>query len=291
MLKVKAPAKLNLILEIVNKRNDGYHEIRSLIQTINLYDILTFEPSDVISLKTSIPELDLPNNLILQAAELLKKVYNVSAGAKINLKKIIPWSAGLGGGSSNAAATLQGLNKSWRLNVKTEELMQLAAQLGSDVPFFIFGNIASVEGRGEKVTPLTVPLLPQWFVLLVPPFVQMPDKTRKAYSLIRKEHFTSGEICDHAIKDLSNTNILNLDLLFNVFDQVAFEIWPQLKEYWKALEQARAKNIHLAGSGPALFAPVADVNEGNRIRNHLTGLGFMAYTVSSDVYFPISPND
>jgi 4-diphosphocytidyl-2-C-methyl-D-erythritol kinase len=283
MLKIATPAKLNLVLEILGKRKDGYHEIRSLIQTISLEDVLSFEPDDAVSLKSSDPALEIPDNLILRAAELMKKSYSIKTGAKINLEKKIPWSAGLGGGSSDAAATVLALNEIWGLHLGTMDLLNLAAQLGSDVPFFINGNAALVEGRGEKVTRLPSLRSPIWFILLLPSFEPMPDKTKRAYSLINSKHFTHGEFCSRAMKTWSEKNSFNPDLLFNIFDGIAFEIYPRLKLYWDSMEQTGAKNIHLAGSGPVLFAPVGSKIEGDRLCRNLEEQGFTCSTVSAKV--------
>src|SRR4030042_493313 len=155
MLNYLAPAKINLVLEVLGKRDDGYHEIRSLVQTIGLCDVISFELADVISLECSEPTLQTSDNLVIQAAELLRKVSGCQTGVKIKLEKRIPWGAGLGGGSSDAASTLLALKKLWKLELDTSDLIELAARLGSDVALFIHGGAALTEGRGEKVTPLT----------------------------------------------------------------------------------------------------------------------------------------
>jgi 4-diphosphocytidyl-2-C-methyl-D-erythritol kinase len=283
MLKVTAPAKLNLVLEILGKRSDGYHEIRSLIQTISLHDSISFEPADVLSLKCSDPALEIMDNLIIRTTELIKKTYGIKTSAKISLEKKIPWSAGLGGGSSDAAATLLALNEMWDLRLNTIDLLKLASQLGSDVPFFINGKAALVEGRGEKVTPLPILTSTHWFILLIPSFISMPDKTKRAYSLVKNNDFTGGEFCDRAMKTWLNEKPIGPDLLFNVFDRVAFEIYPDLKLCWDSMEQIGAENIHLAGSGPVLFSPVANESEGNRLCQNLGEKGLEAYTVSTKI--------
>jgi 4-diphosphocytidyl-2-C-methyl-D-erythritol kinase len=283
MLKVTAPAKLNLVLEILGKRNDGYHEIRSLIQTIGLCDILSFGQSDVVSLKCSEPALGMPDNLIIRAVELIKKTCDIKTGIEINLEKKIPLSAGLGGGSSDAAVTLLALNKMWDLGLNTAELLKMASQLGSDVPFFINGNTALVEGRGEKVTSLPVLTSTNWFILLIPSFAPIPDKTKRAYSLIKNNHFTNGEFCNVAMKTWLDKKAISPDLLFNVFDRIAFEIYPDLKTYWDSMEQIGAKNVHLAGSGPVLFSTIANESEGNGLCQNLREKGFKSYTVSTTI--------
>ena len=203
MLTSLAPAKINLVLEVMGKRDDGYHEIRSLVQAISLYDVLSFEGAERISLACTEASLQSSDNLVIQAAELLKEISGCDRGVRIGLEKRIPWGVGLGGGSSDAAAALLALNKLWELDLASSDLVGLASILGSDVPFFIHGGAALVEGRGEKVTPL-VASLPSWFVLLLPPLPKMPHKTRELYSRLDDQHFSGGEFTAKAAETILN---------------------------------------------------------------------------------------
>ena len=283
MIKVLAPAKLNLVLEVLGKRNDGYHEIRSLAQAISLCDVISFELGKEISLECTEAVLQTRDNLVIRAAELLKKTCDYREGAKIRLTKQIPWSAGLGGGSSDAAATLLALNKLWKLDLKLSDLLQLAAELGSDIPFFIHKGTALIEGRGDKVTPLPPASSPNWFVLLLPPPPQMTDKTKQAYSRLKGQHFTEGQYTSKALKIWTKTRKIHPSLLFNAFDAIAFDIFPELKVYWMSLKQAGATNIHLAGSGPTLFAPTIDESMCVELCQLLSRQGFTAYAVSTNI--------
>ena len=193
MLKYLAPAKINLVLEVLGRRVDDFHEIRSLVQTISLCDVISFQLADEVSLECSEPSLQTSDNLVIKAAELLREVSGCQKGARIKLEKKIPWGAGLGGGSSDAAATLLALSRLWELKLKTSELVELAARLGSDVPFFIHGGAALIEGRGENVTPLPASA-PRWFVLLNPPLPKMANKTQQLYSRLDSSHFTDGHL-------------------------------------------------------------------------------------------------
>jgi len=283
MIKVLAPAKINLVLEVLGKRNDGYHEIRSIVQTISLCDIISFESDEDILLECSEPALQTRDNLVIRAAELIKKTCNYCYGARIRLDKQIPWSAGLGGGSSDAAATLLSLNKLWKLDLMLPDLLQLAAELGSDIPFFIHKGTALIEGRGEKVTALPPVSSPNWFILLLTPSAQMSDKTKQAYSRLKKQHFSEGQYTDKALKIWAKNRELNPALLFNAFDAIAFDIFPELKVYWESLEKAGAANVHLAGSGPTLFTHVTNEKMGRELCQRLNRQGFTAYTVSSNI--------
>ncbi|GAI41543.1 unnamed protein product, partial [marine sediment metagenome] len=173
MLTVKAPAKVNLTLEVLGKRPDGYHEIRSVIQTINLCDSLRFRLNDKLQFGSDNPDFVVEESLVSRAAALLRQTTGCSKGARIEIGKRIPLASGLGGDSSDAAAILRGLNKLWRLGLSSAELLELAPRLGSDVAFFLYGGMALVEGRGERVTPLP-PLPHRWVVLLMPPVPGMP---------------------------------------------------------------------------------------------------------------------
>lgn len=164
MPRLSAPAKVNLTFEALGRRADGYHEVRTVLHAISLADEIAFAPADELSLAVEPPEegafssaasdLAGDDNLVLRAARLLRREAGVKAGAAIRLRKRIPVAAGLGGGSSDAATTLRGLRRLWRLDLDADALRELAAQLGSDVPFFVTGGAALAEGRGERLTPL-----------------------------------------------------------------------------------------------------------------------------------------
>jgi len=181
-LTLKAPAKINWFLKVLGLRDDGFHEIQSLIQKVTLYDILIFEPAEDLVLTTSQDIASVPpeQNLVYKTAMLLKEKCGVANGAHIHLEKIIPMAAGLGGGSSDAAAALKGLNKLWRLNLSQEKLHDFAGQLGSDVPVFLCSSPAFVEGRGERITPVKTSA--QFDILLVKPAVSV--STAWAYTML-----------------------------------------------------------------------------------------------------------
>ena len=187
-LITRAPAKLNLFLEVLRKRPDGYHDIETVMQTISLYDELTLEAAESeIRLVTDSAEIPRDSeNLVVKAAELLSNHTGRALGATLHLHKNIPVSAGLGGGSSDAAAALVGLNRLWALELGRDVLHDLAAELGSDVPFFLYGGTAVCRGRGERVTPLAdVP--PMTYVVVCPP---LTVSTREVYENLPPPHLT-----------------------------------------------------------------------------------------------------
>jgi 4-diphosphocytidyl-2-C-methyl-D-erythritol kinase len=180
MLTLRAPAKINWFLHVLGKREDGYHDIRSLMQRVTLSDTLSFEESGSLEIITEAP-ISPEENLVLKAARLLQEQTKTQGGARMTLRKEIPLGAGLGGGSSDAAATLKGLAELWDVSPSRQALRELAASLGSDVPFFLEGPAAMVEGRGEKVTP--VALTRSWPLLLVKP--PLPVSAGWAYGNLR----------------------------------------------------------------------------------------------------------
>ena len=255
MLTLEAYAKVNLTLEVLGRRDDGYHDIVSIMQTIDLRDTLTFEPAGGLTLECDVPELESPDNLALKAATLLQESTGCTEGARLTLHKGIPVTAGLGGGSSDAATALIGLNEMWELGLSTEELVALAADLGSDVPFFLHGGTAMASGRGERVRPLP-PADLEWMVVLTPPSAVL-DKTAALYTRLTEANYTKGALTRKLEARIRGGGDVPPQFLFNAFDAVAFDAYPGLKHYWNVFNEVGAREVHLAGSGPSLFAPVS----------------------------------
>jgi 4-diphosphocytidyl-2-C-methyl-D-erythritol kinase len=176
--------------------------------------------------------------------------------------------SGLGGDSSGAAATLRGLNKLWGLGLSPKELLELAPRLGSDVAFFLYGGTALAEGRGEIITPLP-PLGHMWVVLVVPDVPREPGKTQKLYASLKTNHYTDGQITERFITALKAGGEFKPSMLFNTFENVAFDHFPGLKVYKEHIIKLGAPNVHLAGSGPALFTLVEDKVQAERIYENL----------------------
>jgi 4-diphosphocytidyl-2-C-methyl-D-erythritol kinase len=278
MLTVYAPAKINLVLEVLGKHND-YHRISSIVQSIDLCDVLNFQPDEEVCFECNEPSLKL-DNLVTRVATLLKESTKCSLGARIELRKHIPWGVGLGGGSSDAAATLLALNELWGLRLPLSELIHLASKLGSDVPFFIHKGTALVEGKGEKVTPL--PSLPSiCFVLLVPPLPKISDKTKQMYNNLDAAYFTGGQFVQQALSSLRRGKAIAPGLMFNVFEKVAFDFFPGLDKYRKTLEEAGAPGVYLAGSGPCLFTFFSGEEKAGEMLSSLKKHGLECYLASS----------
>jgi len=278
MLTVYAPAKINLVLEVLGKDND-YHRITSIVQSIDLCDVLNFQPDEVIGFECDEPSLK-RDNLVIQAADLLKESTKCSLGARIELHKRIPWSMGLGGGSSDAAATLLALNELWGLGLPLSELVRLASKLGSDVPFFIHKGTALVEGKGEKVTPL--PSLPSTnFVLLVPPVPKISGKTKQMYSRLDANCYTEGQFVQTTLSSLRQGKAIDSSFMFNVFEKIAFDFFIGLGKYRKTLEEAGAPGVYLTGSGPCLFTFFSEAKEAGELFSRLKKQGLECHLTFS----------
>lgn len=277
MLSVCAPAKMNLVLEVLGKRGD-YHRISSIVQSLDLCDDLDFELADEVCFTCDQPNLQ-HDNLVTRAARLLKDSTGCSLGAHIELLKRIPWGSGLGGGSSDAAATLLALNQLWAVGLPFSELVRLAARLGSDVPFFMYGGTALVEGRGEEVTPLP-PLSPTWFVLLVPRLPRTEEKTKQMYGRLDAADFTDGRYVQQVLSFLRQGRMIDPGLMFNVFEPVAFDFWSELGRYRDVMRQSGATAVHLAGSGPCLFASCSTEAEAHEVCSELRNQGMECYLTS-----------
>jgi 4-diphosphocytidyl-2-C-methyl-D-erythritol kinase len=241
--------------------------------------VLNFELDKEIHFDCDEPSLR-HDNLVTRAASLLKESTKCDLGARIRLRKSIPWGVGLGGGSSDAAATLLALNELWGLGLPLSELLRLASKLGSDVPFFIRKGTALVERKGEKVTPL--PSLPSTsFVLLVPPLPKVQGKTKRMYSNLRVADFTEGRFVKAALSSLRQGKRLEPDVMFNVFETAAFDFFPRLDKYREILKEAGAPRVYLAGSGPCLFSLFAEAKEAGEVFSRLKKQGLECYLAFS----------
>jgi 4-diphosphocytidyl-2-C-methyl-D-erythritol kinase len=268
MLTVTAPAKLNLTLEILKKREDGYHEIRSLIQTLNLYDSLRFSLSPRMEFKCNLPGWNADMSLVTKAADLIKTEAGANHFALIEINKHIPLSSGLGGDSSDAVATLRGLNLLWKLNLSLPQLIKMAEKLGSDTSLFLYGGTLFAEGRGEKISPAPA-LRNVSAVILFPPIPEVKNKTQQLYSQIRARHYTTGKFTDDFMAKLKNSDNTALSGFYNVFDEVGLDFFRGLRDYKRRFQEAGASEVHLAGSGPTLFCILKDPVTANNIYDRL----------------------
>lgn len=248
-MRIRSFAKINLGLEVEKKRPDGYHEIRTLFQAINLSDSLELEEEPSGEIRLCGDDRAVPwdeKNLIFKAALLLRDSYQVSRGVSIRVAKSIPPGRGLGGGSSNAAVTLLALNMLWGLKLSHTELLSLAARLGADVPFFLEGGLCLGEGRGDILTPL--PDLPSLCgVLVLPPLV---ISTAEIYARLR---LTSRRRGSKIRRFLTRGKIGLIDRLENTLEEPVFSLHPRLREYKDFFLAREAVLSLMSGSGSAIY--------------------------------------
>jgi len=248
----KSYAKINLVLEILRKLDNDFHEISSIIQTIDLYDTIIFKKSSNITLNCNIKSLENENNLIIKTIKLLQKKYNYPGGIAITLDKKIPISSGLGGGSSNAATTLLTLKKLWALPISEKELLKIALDIGSDVPYFIHGGTALVKGRGEKIEKLP-PIQPNLKILIFLPETYTHNKTESMYKFITKTFFTKEEHIKKLVQQIKLKMPIDSTLCHNVFENILLSANPKIPNQFKFIQSSIDKNVHLTGAGMAMF--------------------------------------
>ncbi|HLC65793.1 MAG TPA: 4-(cytidine 5'-diphospho)-2-C-methyl-D-erythritol kinase [Candidatus Nanoarchaeia archaeon] len=245
MIKLKSYAKINLTLHVGSRLENGYHPISSVMQQIDLSDDIIVEklPEDTIEINCS-ANIPTKQNLCYKAAKLMKDRYGIRDGVKISIEKRIPIGAGLGGGSSNAAATIIAIDNLFGLQLEKKELISIAREIGSDVPFFIIGVAALVEGTGENVTPLELPRLN--IVLVYPEF---EVSTKLAYGLWDKKGCSSKTINPN---DLTDARTIAASLA-NDLQPVIFDTYEGLQDIRDELVKFGALNACLSGSGPSIY--------------------------------------
>jgi 4-diphosphocytidyl-2-C-methyl-D-erythritol kinase len=273
-LRVRAPAKLNLTLEVVGRRADGFHEIRSVVQTIDLCDTLEAEPAPGLALSAPDGLGPIAENLALRAAVYLREVTGMSGAAHLFLSKRVPVGAGLGGGSSDAAAALRLLARLWRLRRFSASMVGLAASLGSDVPYFLAGGTALLSGRGEQVERLP-PLRSGHFVLVVPRWSE-PRKTARVYAALTGLDYGGRATTELACAQRAGRPITRA-LFTNGLEPAAQRIFPGLADFHQRLEAATGAAFTLSGSGPTLFHLSTSRAEAAEIADLAQALGAAVY--------------
>ena len=280
MVAFIAPAKINLTLEVLRKRPDGYHEIRSVLQTIDLCDTLYIESGRGVSFQCDMQGWSAEKSLASKAVALLKDVTGGNRGAEIKINKRIPLISGLGGDSSDAAALLRGLNESWDLKLPEEKLAELAARLGSDVGFFLRGGTALARGKGEIIASLPT-ISPMWLVLVVPDVPVETGKTGRMYSNLKPCHFTGGDITQNVVVALNAGKKFLPSMLFNTFENIAFEDFNVRRLYIDPLMKMGALHVHLAGSGPTIFTMFPEKARAEEMYNKCKNQGMKAYLAAT----------
>ena len=252
-MRLRALAKINLGLDILGKREDGYHEVRMIMQTIQMYDVLDMKrvKKPGISLFVNYPYI--PNderNLVYKAAKLLMDEFQIREGVEIRLEKFIPVAAGMAGGSSDAAAALVGINRLFKLGLSERDLMERAVNIGADVPYCVMRGTALAEGIGEKLTRITQ--VPECFVLIGKPGVNVSTKT--AYESLQLDKLSYRPDIDGMIEDIERGDLLAMtEKMGNVFEPGITEKYPVIGEIRKLMEEHGALKAMMSGSGPTVF--------------------------------------
>jgi len=278
MLYVKAPAKINLTLDVLYKRPDNYHEVEMVMTTVDLADRICLESREDGVIEIISTDNFVPNdhrNFAYQAARLVKDTYGIGQGVSITIEKEIPIAAGLAGGSSDAAATLKGLNELWNLGLSIDELAELGAKIGSDVSFCVYGGTALATGRGEKIQELSAP--PNCWVVLAKPKIGV--STAEVYGGLKVEgleHPNTKQMM-HAIE--TEDYELLCKSLGNVLETVTFKLHPEVVMLKEQMKRFGADATLMSGSGPTVFGLVDSEARVSRIYNGLRGFCEEVYAV------------
>ncbi|WNS80815.1 4-(cytidine 5'-diphospho)-2-C-methyl-D-erythritol kinase [Domibacillus sp. DTU_2020_1001157_1_SI_ALB_TIR_016] len=277
-LMIKAPAKINLTLDVLHKRPDGYHEVEMIMTTVDLADRLELESLNkneirIISHNRFVP--DDSRNLAYQAARLLKDRYGIKKGVSIQIDKIIPVAAGLAGGSSDAAAALKGLNQLWGLGLSLDELAEIGAEIGSDVSFCVYGGTALATGRGEKIEHLPAP--PNcWVVLAKPTIGVSTGEVYKNLKLDRMKRPDTRAMID-AIKESNYEKMCRN--MGNVLESVTLHAHPEVALIKEQMIRFGADAVLMSGSGPTVFGLIRHDSRMHRVYNCLRGFCDQVYAV------------
>lgn len=266
---IRARAKVNLGLEVLGRRPDGYHELRSLLWAIELADWVTLEaPAEGIAVQCDAPGVpESPDNLAWRAADLVRRETGIDSGVRIRIAKTIPVAAGLGGGSADAAAVLVGLGRLWGVRLSGARLHALATALGMDVPFFLGRGPAVASGRGERLR--AVPAAPTLPLVVVNPGFPVP--TREVYARLRPRDFTSGGRVRALVSAVESGAAALAARVFNGLEGVVAGLWPEVAEVKAALCEAGALAAVMSGSGPTVIGIAPSRSAALRIGEALAG--------------------
>ncbi len=257
-IRLKARAKINLGLDVLGKREDGYHEVRMIMQTIGIYDriIINKIPEDEIRIVSNLSFLPVnENNLIYKAVKLLKDEYNFTGGVEVNLNKFIPVAAGMAGGSTDAASTLFGINKLFDLGLSTKKMMELGVNIGADVPYCVMRGTALAEGIGEKLTRLKS--VPHMWIVIAKPSINV--STKLVYENLDMGGVSTHPDIDGIISAINEQNIEKIALrMGNVLETVTIPLYPVIEDIKNDMITHGAYNAMMSGSGPTVFGIFPD---------------------------------
>lgn len=270
---IKAMAKINLGLDVIRRRTDGYHEVRMVMQSVNLYDTLTLTKSDKKGITLTANKREIPldeRNLIYKAADLLYKRYSMPEGVRIHLDKKIPMAAGMAGGSTDAAAALTGMNRLFELGISKEVLCGMGVKIGADVPYCIMGGTVLAEGIGEILTPL--PPAPDCFLVIAKPGIDV--STKYVYENLHADKLTCHPDIDGMVRAVSKQDRRGIAAAMgNVLETVTVHEYPVIDEIKRFMKENGAVNALMSGSGPTVFAIMENAETAERLKQRLAETG------------------
>ena len=283
-IKLKALAKINLGLDVVRRREDGYHEVRMVMQTIHLYDQLLIQKSETPGIQIHSNLSFLPvneNNLVYKAGKLLMDEFDIHTGVSVELNKRIPVAAGMAGGSTDAAAMLYGMNQLFGLKLKRKDLMERGVQIGADVPYCIMRGTTLAEGIGEKLSSL--PPMVKCPVLIAKPAVSV--STKFVYQNLKLNEQTPHPDIDALITDIRNSDLDNICAdMGNVLETVTIPNYPVIAQIKEQMLKSGAKASMMSGSGPTVFGLFGDEETARRARAEMKASGLAKQVYLTSIY-------
>ena len=283
-IRLKARAKINLGLDVLGKREDGYHEVRMVMQTIGIYDrlILTKIPEEEIRITSNLAFLPVnENNLIYKAIKLLKDEYHFPGGISVDLNKFIPVAAGMAGGSTDAASTMFGVNRLFGLNLSMGKMMELGVRLGADVPYCVMRGTALAEGIGEKLTRITP--VPHMWILIAKP--QINVSTRLVYEQLDMGGIQKHPDIDGIIRAIEAQDVVRIaQSMGNVLENVTVPLYPVIETIKQDMLSHGAINAMMSGSGPTVFGLFPNEKEIRRAYDALKQSGLAKNVYTSDIH-------
>lgn len=278
MIVERAFAKINLTLDVLGKRSDGYHEVDMIMQTVDLSDLVWLESSDSPHVELESNAASLPvdsRNLAFAAAELFRKESGIRYGVRLRVEKNIPIAAGMGGGSADAAAVLRGLNRLFDTKYSLDELAALGAQIGSDVPYCVYGGCAVATGRGEKIA-MSLPRPARFFAVILRPNCHV--STGDVYANLKPSEYSTSPRSEAALRALRSKDLPQLErVMWNGLEVAAVRLHPEIAQMKEKMEHTLRTPVFMSGSGPTLFSLASSQGGAQRMYNALRGFAKEVY--------------
>ncbi len=281
-ITINAFAKINLGLDVIKKREDGYHEVKMIMQNVGLYDIIEMKRNNTGEVKLSTNVDSIPTdgrNLICKAIELLRKKYDIIDGVDVYLEKNIPVEAGMAGGSTDCAAAIKGMNEIFELGMSLDEMMVIGKSLGADVPYCILAKPALAEGIGERLTPIDMPL--KCYVVIAKPVIGV--STAFVYGNLKANELKEHPDIDGMLIDIKNNDLYGMcSKMGNVLETVTVKAYPVIEEIKNVMIEEGAVNSLMSGSGPTVFGIFDDEKKAAEAADFLSNRSDIAYAYKTN---------